>query len=221
MSSYDGIPDVLRPAEVARVLRVHVGTLRRWDKEGKLCPFTRSAGGQRRYARADVLALLGEDGAGSEKTAAVYARVSTTKQAEAGNLERQRLRLLEYAAVNGYRVVLQAGDVASGLNARRRGLGRVVEAARRHEVRFLLVEYPDRLARFGFPYLETLFSVLNVRIVVISNQEPEDAQAELVKDMLSVVTSFSAKLYGMRGGRKARAAVKAVLAETEASAVGR
>ena len=197
-----------------------MGTLRRWDKEGKLCPFTRSAGGQRRYARADVLALLGEDGAGSEKTAALYARVSTTKQAEAGNLERQRLRLLEYAAVNGYRVVLQAGDVASGLNARRRGLGRVVEAARRHEVRFLLVEYPDRLARFGLPYLETLFEVLNVRIVVISNQEPEDAQAELVRDMLSVVTSFSAKLYGMRGGRKARAAVKDILAKTGADAVG-
>ena len=36
---------------------------------------------------ADVLALLGEDGAGGEETAAVYARVSTGKQAEAGNLE--------------------------------------------------------------------------------------------------------------------------------------
>ena len=109
MRRHEGLPDVLRPAEVARVLRVHVGTLRRWDKEGRLCPFTRSVGGQRRYARADVLALLGEDGAGGEKTAAVYARVGTAKQAEAGNLERQRLRLLENAAVNGYRVVLQAG----------------------------------------------------------------------------------------------------------------
>jgi putative resolvase len=94
------------------------------------------------------------------------------------------------------------------------------EAARRHEMRFLLVECPDRLARFGFPYLETLFEVLSVRIVVVSNQEPEDAQTELVKDKPSVVTSFSAKLYGMRGGRKARAAVKAALKETEASAVG-
>ena len=212
------MPEVLRPAEAAQALRIHVGTLRRWDKEGKLRPLTRSEGGHRRYARADVLALLGDDCAAGEKTAAVYTRGSTGKQAEAGNLERQRLRLLEYAAVNGYRVVWQASDGASGLHARRRGLHRVVEAARRHEMRFFLVEYPDRLARFGFPYLETLFEVLSVRIVVVSNQEPEDAQAELVKDMLSVVTSFSAKLYGIRGGRKARAAVKAAL--TEASAVG-
>ena len=165
-------------------------------------------------------ALLGDDCATGEKTAAVYTRVSTGNQAEAGNLERQRLRLMEYAAVNGYRVVLQASDVASGLNARRRGLRGVVEAARRHEMRFLLVEYPDRLARFGFPYLETLFDVLGVRIVVAAGQETEDAQVELVKDLLSIVTSFSAKLYGMRGGRKARAAVKAILAEMGAGAVG-
>ena len=87
-------------------------------------------------------------------------------------------------------------------------------------LRFLLVEYPDRLARFGFPYLETLFDVLGVRIVVAAGQETEDAQVELVKDLLSIVTSFSAKLYGMRGGRKARAAVKAILVETGVSAVG-
>ena len=51
----------------------------------------RSVGGQWRYARADGLALLGEDDAGGERTAAVDARVSTAKQAEAGNVERQRL----------------------------------------------------------------------------------------------------------------------------------
>ena len=71
-----------------------------------------------------------------------------------------------------------------------------------------------------FRILETLFEVLNVRIVVISNQAPEDAQVELVKDMLSVVSRFSAKLYGMRGGRKARAAVKDILAKTGADTVG-
>ena len=71
-----------------------------------------------------------------------------------------------------------------------------------------------------FRILETLFEVLNVRIVVISNQAPEDAQVELVKDMLSVVRRFFAKLYGMRGGRKARAAVQDILAKTEADTVG-
>ena len=49
-----------------------------------------------------------------DQAAAVYTRVRTGKQAEAGNLERQRWRLMAYAARKGYRVVLQASDVASG-----------------------------------------------------------------------------------------------------------
>lgn len=56
------------------------------------------------------------------------------------------------------------------------------------------------------------------RIVVTSDQEPEDAASELVKDMLATVTNSSAKRYGMRGGRKARTAVRA--APEEAGAVG-
>lgn len=64
----------------------------------------------------------------------------------------------------------------------------------------MLIEYPDRLAPFGFPCLETLFDVLGVRMVVTSEQAPEDAQVELVKDLLSIVTSFSAKLYGCKAG---------------------
>jgi predicted site-specific integrase-resolvase len=61
---------------------------------------------------------------GGEKGSAVYARVSTAKQAEAGNLEQQRLLpLLPCGAA--------ASDVASGRNARRRGLRRVAQAARR------------------------------------------------------------------------------------------
>ena len=76
------------------------------------------------------------------------------------------------------------------------------------------MEYPDRLARFGFPYLETLFNVLGIRVVV-AEREAEDAQVELVKDLRSIVTRFSAKLCGMRGRRKARAAVKAIVARRE------
>ena len=67
------------------------------------------------------------------------------------------------------------------LNARRRGLHKLVEAARRREARFSWVEYPDRLARFGFPHLETWVDVFG-RTRGISDQPAEDAGAELVKD---------------------------------------
>jgi putative resolvase len=142
----------------------------------------------------------------------VYARVSTKKQADAGNLERQRQRLMEYAARQGYQVVLEAMDTASGLNPRRRGLRKMIQAAEQKQIQLLLIEYPDRLARFGYEYLVDLFRVLGVTVIVTSVQEPDDAHTELVKDLLAIVTSFSARLYGARGGRKVReTVVKAIM----------
>lgn len=43
-----------------------------------------------------------------------------------------------------------------------------------------------------------------MEIVAIAENEPEDPQSELVGVLLSIVTSFSARLYGARGSRKVR-----------------
>ena len=52
-----GNNDVLTPSEVADLFKVDPKTVTRWAKAGKLvCFFT--AGGHRRYHRADVLALM-------------------------------------------------------------------------------------------------------------------------------------------------------------------
>ena len=92
---------------------------------------------------------LASDASRSQQFVGVYARVSTKKQADGGNLDRQQQRLMEYAAHHGYRVVLEAMDTASGLNPRRRGLRKVIQAAEQKQIQWLLVDYPDRLARFG------------------------------------------------------------------------
>lgn len=207
-------PDLIRPAEAATLLSVHPQTLRAWDRQGKLKPI-RLPSGQRRYRKADVDALMGLPShiSQSRKPGAIYARVSTKKQADAGNLERQRQRLMEYAARQGYQVVLEAMDIASGLNPRRRGLRKIVQAAEQKQIQMLLIEYPDRLARFGYEYLVDLFRVLGVTVVVTSAQEPEDAHTELVKDLRAIVTSFSARLYGARGGRTMRNTVTKAIAE--------
>ena len=112
-------------------------------------------------------------------------------------------RLRAYAREKGYRVVAEYSDVASGLNQNRRGLERVLKSAERGEFRKFLIEYPDRLARFGYAYLERHVKYCGVEIEV-SRKEPEDAHTELVQDLLAIVTSFSARLCGARGGRKIR-----------------
>ncbi|BCV21827.1 hypothetical protein hamaS1_18960 [Moorella sp. Hama-1] len=103
-------------------------------------------------------------------------------------------------------------DVASGLNRKRRGLTNVLKLAEQGEYKKLLIEYPDRLARFGYSYIERHLKYCGVEITAIAAKEPEDAPSELVRDLLSLVTSFSARLYGARGGKKVRQGFRELIA---------
>ena len=55
------LPELLTIAQVAKILNVHITTLRRWDKNGKLKAIrvgTRSGIGERRYYREDIIKLI-------------------------------------------------------------------------------------------------------------------------------------------------------------------
>lgn len=212
--------ELLSIGEEAKRLGVHPNRLRAWEKQGLIRP-VRLPSGQRRYPIDEINRILGTGGIKAEPDAVViYGRVSTKKQADAGNLERQMERLREYAREKGYRVVAEYSDVASGLNQNRRGLERVLKAAERGEFKKLLIEYPDRLARFGYAYLERHLKHCGVEIEVTLQKEPEDAHAELVQDLLAVVTSFSARLYGARGGRKVRRGFRELIRNVEEQSEG-
>lgn len=199
--------------KVVEILGVHEQTLRAWDRSGVLVP-VRLPTGHRRYKLSDIEALVGE-APPVERACGIYARVSTKKQEQMGNLARQQERLVAYATANGYEVAVAASDVASGLNTKRRGLAKMVKAAQEGTISTVVIEYPDRLARFGYEYLERLFGVLGVSLAVVDAESSEggDAENELVNDLLAVVSSSAARLYGARGGRKVRQEVAAVLAE--------
>ncbi|WP_353928710.1 recombinase family protein [Desulfofundulus kuznetsovii] len=80
------------------------------------------------------------------------------------------------------------------------------------EYKKLIVEYPDRLARFGYEYIERHLRYCGVEIIAIAEKEPEDAHSELVRDLFAIVTAFSARLYGARGGRKVRQGFRELIA---------
>lgn len=207
---------MLSISQAAKMLGVHPQRLRVWEKQGLIKP-VRLPSGVRRYPLAEIERILQAGGAVPEpETAVLYARVSTKKQADAGNLERQLERLRAYAKEKGYRVAAEHSDVASGLNQKRRGLERVLKMAERGEFRRLLIEYPDRLARFGYTYLERHLRHCGVEVEVTLEKEPEDAHAELVHDLLAIVTSFSARLYGARGGRRVRRGFRELIKDVEA-----
>ncbi|WP_343105513.1 IS607 family transposase [Neomoorella humiferrea] len=207
--------ELLTISKAAKKLGVHPNSLRNWEKRGLIKP-VRFPGGQRRYSMDELNKLLQSGQLTGEREAVVlYARVSTKKQADAGNLERQMERLRQYAGEHGFTIRAEFADVASGLNQKRRGLANVLKLAEQGEYKKLIIEYPDRLARFGYSYIERHLKYCGVEIIAIAEKEPEDAQSELVKDLLAIVTSFSARLYGARGGKKVRQGFRELIAGVE------
>jgi putative resolvase len=137
----------------------------------------------------------GHDG-GLDQPAVLYARVSTHDQR--GELDRQVTRLSGWATAQGVTVAEVVTEVGSGVNGRRPKLRRVLADPRAATI---VVEHRDRLARFGVEQLEAALSAQGRRLVVV---DPGETSDDLVADMVEVLTSFCARLYG-RGGARNRA----------------
>ncbi|EQD27842.1 Resolvase domain protein, partial [mine drainage metagenome] len=54
------------------------------------------------------------------------------------------------------------------------------------------------LARFGFDLIEEMCRIHETEIKVTDGEPMLTAQEEMTRDLISIITSFSAKLYGFR-----------------------
>ncbi len=88
-----------------------------------------------------------------------------------------------------------AAEIGSGLSGRRPKLARLLTDA---QVTTIVVEHRDRLARLGVEHLQAALAAQGRRIVVADGSETTD---DLVRDLVAVLTSFCARLYGRRGAR--------------------
>ncbi len=200
-----GPDDYVSATAAAHRLGVSTRTLRRYTAEGRL-PDARSAGGRRIFKIGDLDAITCKPSGGKPVG---YARVSSRRQQADGDLGRQVGRL---QAHHSDMVVFT--DVASGLSDRRAGLRKALSECMKPGVDRLLVEHPDRLARFGVGVIEHLLAGFGVEVIYTGHCEDQSAESELVRDMLAIVTSFAGRLYGQRSARTKRLRA-AVAAETE------
>jgi putative resolvase len=144
----------------------------------------------------------------SVEAAALYARVSSGDQK--ADLERQLGRLAGYASREKLTVVRSVSEIGSGLNGHRAKIMRLLADP---IVRVIIVEHRDRLARFGSEYIECALAASGRRLVVVDQSEMKD---DLVQDMIAVLTSFCARLYGRRSANnRAAKAVAAAASPTE------
>jgi predicted site-specific integrase-resolvase len=200
-----GPDDYVSATAAAHRLGVSTRTLRRYTAQGRL-PDARSAGGRRIFRIGDLDAITGKPCTGK---AVGYARVSSRRHQAEGDLDRQVSRLQSQHAD-----LVMFTDVASGLSDRRAGLRKALSECMKPGVERLLVEHPDRLARFGVGLIEHLLAGHGVEVVYTGQADDESAESELVRDMLAIVTSFAGRLYGQRSAKTKRLRA-AVAAETE------
>jgi putative resolvase len=64
------------------------------------------------------------------------------------------------------------------------------------------ITYADRLTRFGQDYLECLFDSFGVTLTILEPEDAKTPEQELTEDLLTVIASFSGRLYGMRSHKQ-------------------
>ena len=200
-------------SKASKILGVDIRTLQRWDNDGKLTAY-RTLGGHRRYKLSEIESLIsGSIKENTKKNVFIYCRVSTKKQADSGNLKRQKDRLVRYCNDKQYNIIHIFEEIAGGLNDKRRELTKMLK--RLNDVDTIVIEYPDRLARFGYNYIVEFCKSVDVSIETVEQNKELEPNEEMVNDLISIVTCFSAKLYGSRGAEIAKQDIEKTIKELE------
>lgn len=177
---------MLKISDAAKELGVHPQTIRRWEKEGKITS-NRTVNGQRRYQIEEInkLKKLTISGKG-----VIYCRVSSKKQ----EVDLQRQIEFMQKLYPDYELIT---DVCPGVTFKRQGLQTILERLSIRDIQTIAVAHKDRIARVGFTLFESIATIFGCKIIVVDDTtySPEE---ELVEDLISLTTSFSARIHGLR-----------------------
>lgn len=187
---------LLRVGAAAHELGLHPMTVRRWIKAGRIRVV--QVGREARIPRAEIERMVGTiDG----RLLVLYGRVSGHGQKD--DLEVQLERLQTWAATERKGMeTLVLSDIGSGLKASRRQLTRLLKLVCENKVGEVAITYEDRLTRFGQDYLQTLFACFGITLTVLDPGAERTPEQELTEDLLSLIASFSGRLYGMRSHKQ-------------------
>lgn len=183
--------------QASQLLGVTIQTIRNWDKQGLLKPDDITKGGQRRY-KLETLKNINKNikfNTDNLKTIA-YARVSSHDQKD--DLIRQVQVLELYCAKAGFNYeVIQ--DLGSGMNYYKKGLTKLLNLILDGKVKRLVLTHKDRLLRFGTELVFAICEAKEAEVIIINKgNENIKFEEELAKDVLEIITVFSARLYGSR-----------------------
>ena len=200
-----------KTGEVAALLGVSIQTVINYCEMGHI-PFYKTEHGHRRILAEDVynylvsLNMAYDENSNSNdtnstytKSDVIYARVSTHKQAERGDLEQQVEKVMLYEIHQNVNNLIVKTDIASGLDDNRKNLLSLIDMVQKGEVSRIFVLDKDRLTSFGYPYLKKICDFHGVSIIVVLDEIDIKTQSEeLAEDIITLIHSFSEKLYDLR-----------------------
>lgn len=139
--------------------------------------------------------IVEEEPSKKKEYVVIYARVSSSENKS--NLDSQAKRLEQYAMARGYQIEEIIKEIGSGVNDNRKKLQKILKDGK---ATCIIVEHKDRLTRFGYNYLETLLDHIGCRIEVVNKADGD--KEDLMQDLVSIITSFCARYYGLRRSKR-------------------
>ena len=120
-----------------------------------------------------------------------------------------------YCARQGWTFTVVA-DLGSGMNYRQKGLKRLLNDVVEGRIGRLVITHKDRLLRLGAELVFAICEAKQVEVVILNQGEDTSFEEDLAKDVLEIITVFSARLYGSRS-RKNQQLLDGVKTAVEAS----
>ena len=188
----------MKASEVMEVLNISRSTLYRLVKKGVI-EVTRLPNGRLDYDEKSVYEyLLSMKGRITKRKTVIYARVSTNKQKK--DLENQIEQLKQFCISNGWTIDGIYTDIASALDFDdRKQFWKLFEKVLNHEIERVVISYRDRLTRIGWNFFENLFKKFGAEIVVVNDYQQDKTDAEeIFEEIITLLHSFSMKLYSKR-----------------------
>jgi predicted site-specific integrase-resolvase len=106
--------------------------------------------------------------------------------------------VLSYCVEKRYEVVAALEEVGSGMSDERPKLKKLFELVEERRIDKVIIEHRDRLCRFMLQFLTNYFGSHGVTIEWVDEIIGKSYEQELVEDILMLMNSFSAKIYGKR-----------------------
>lgn len=177
----------MKLSDYAKKAGVTYKTAHRWWKAGQLKGYQIPSTG--------TIIIESDEPVEKEPVALIYARVSSAEAKQ--NLERQAQRLTEYAIARGYRIYKVVKEIGSGLNDNRKLLNGALQD---ENYNIFVAEHRDTVTRFGLNYIKLLLEATGKKLEIVN--DAENSKDELMQDLVSVITSFVQRIYGLRRAKR-------------------